>query len=30
MTKHSIAASCALALAAFGFLPPTFAGDGKE
>lgn len=30
MTKHSIAASCALALAAFGFAPASFAGDGKD
>ncbi|MEZ0254701.1 MAG: hypothetical protein ACAI37_05455 [Chthoniobacter sp.] len=30
MTKHSIAASCALTLAAFGFAPASFAGDGKD
>ena len=30
MTKHSIAASCALALAAFGFSSTAFAGTGKE
>jgi len=31
MTKHSIAASCALTLAAFGFASTTFAGpDVKE
>lgn len=29
MTKHSIAASCTLALAAFGFAPTSFAADGK-
>jgi hypothetical protein len=31
MTKHSIAAFCALTLAAFGFAPASFAGDdGKD
>ena len=31
MTKHSIAAFCALSLAAFGFAPSSFAGyDGKD
>ncbi|MEP6667507.1 MAG: hypothetical protein ABJF10_00055 [Chthoniobacter sp.] len=31
MTKHSIAAFCALTLAAFGFAPTSFAGDdGKD
>lgn len=30
MTKHSIAASCALALAAFGFSSTASAGTGKE
>lgn len=31
MTKHSIAAFCALSLAAFGFAPTSFAGyDGKD
>ncbi len=30
MTRHSIAASCALALAALSLAPAAFAGDGKD
>ena len=30
MTKYSLAASCALTLAALSFAPASFAGDGKE